>query len=159
MISLIVACDEHNLIGKDGWMPWNLPEDLKHFKRVTLNKNILMGRKTFEGIGKPLPKRKTWVLTHQDISYPYENVEVIHDLQSLVSHFLESEEELVVCGGAQIYQLMLPYVQEMWISKVAGEYEGDTYFPKVNWLDYECADTVQYVGFVVNHYKRKKETL
>ena len=156
MISLVVACDANRLIGKKGWMPWNLPEDLKHFRQVTLNKNILMGRKTFEGIGKPLPKRKTYVLTRQMIQYPYEEVEVVQDLEKLIQHFAHSQEELVVCGGAQIYELLLPYVQEMWISAVEGEYEGDTYFPAVDFDRYECIEKTIKEGFTIYHYLRKE---
>lgn len=154
MISLVVACDANGLIGKKGWMPWHLPEDLKHFKKITLHKHILMGRKTYEAIGKPLPQRKTFVLTHRCLPYEDDNVEVIHDVHDVVKRFIKSEEELVVCGGAQIYECMLPYVTEMWVSRVNGEYDGDTYFPKVDWNCFALVEKIEKEGFVIEHYRK-----
>lgn len=155
MISLIVAMDANRLIGKEGWMPWNLKEDLQHFKQVTLNQHILMGRTTFEGLGKPLPHRFTYVLTRNDLSYPYENVKVVHDFKKLCEQYQNSEEQLIICGGAQIYEMAMPFVSEMWISLVEGDYEGDTYFPAYDPNDFVCLELIKKDGFNIHHLKRK----
>lgn len=155
MISLIVAMDKHRLIGKAGWMPWNLKEDLQHFKQVTLNHKIVMGRTTFEGLGKPLANRTTYVLTRNEKHYDFENVEVIHDLDALCRHYQQSDEQLIICGGAQIYERALPYVTEMWISLVEGDYEGDTYFPVYDPSDFESLECIEKNGFTIHHLKRK----
>lgn len=157
MISLIVAHDRNYLIGKDGWMPWHLPQDLKHFKEKTIGKKIVMGRKTFEALKKPLEKRMTYVLTHDvSLRYSYENVKVVHDLKKLCEEYTSTEEELVICGGAQIYEAAMPYVDEMWISLVDGNYSGDTYFPAYDLADWQVLSSESNEGFVCIHYQKKR---
>lgn len=157
MISLVVAHDEKLGIGKDGWMPWHLPEDLKHFKKVTLNQNIVMGRTTFEGMKKPLPKRHTYVITNnKDYKVESELVTVVNDFNALLNKFKDSDEVLYITGGAKIYTHALPYVDEMWISLVDGEYEADTYFPSYNEEDFILKTKERKEGFSILHYLRKK---
>lgn len=156
MISCIVAFDRHHLIGKDGWMPWNLKEDLKHFKEYTLNKDLLVGRKTFEGFKKPLPHRFHYVLTRSDIHYDDDSVKVIHDIHEILAQYQNSDRELVVIGGGQIYKEMLPYLDKMVLSIVDGDFEGDTYFPEYDEHDFETVSIEEKDGFSVHTLIRKE---
>ena len=126
MIRLMVAMDENRVIGKDGEMPWHLPNDLKYFKRVTEGHAILMGRKTFDSIGRPLPKRRNIVVT-RDESFTAEGVETVHDLD----HALEQlrHEDGFVIGGAEIFARALPKADKLYITQIHERFEGDTYFP------------------------------
>lgn len=132
MLSIIVAVAENNVIGKDNQLIWYLPEDLKRFKQLTTGHTIIMGRKTFESLGRVLPNRKHIVLCKNNpIQVQDENVEVISD-SKLLDKYIQSEEENFVIGGASIYQLLMPYVNKMYITKIHQNFEGDVYFPKVN---------------------------
>lgn len=156
MITIVVAHDPKRAIGKDGWMPWNLPEDLKVFRRTTLNHNIVMGRTTFDAMKKPLPKRHTFVVTrNNDYVYDHEDVSVIHDLEALLKEYKEKEETLMICGGAKIYTQALPYVDDMWISLVDKEYEADTFFPEYQLEDFMIESKERKEGFTVIHYIKK----
>lgn len=131
MISIIVAISPNNrAIGKDNKIPWHISEDFKHFKEYTTGKTILMGDNTFYSIGKPLPNRKTIVATIKDFKYDHQDVSVTHDLYKTLNDYKNSNEELVVCGGAMIYKLSLPYVDKLIISELKKQYDGDTFFPE-----------------------------
>ena len=157
MISLIVAHDEQRGIGKDGWMPWHLPQDLAHFKRVTEHHAILMGRTTFAAMKKPLPNRFTYVATRQhDVHYDYEQVAVVYDLNSFLKEWQEKDEILYICGGAQIYTQAMPYVEEMWITKVNGVFPADTHFPAYNVMDYHLEMADSYPEFTICLYVKQK---
>lgn len=130
MISLIVAFGKNNkVIGINNQIPWHIKEDFIHFKNYTTNKTIIMGEQTFLSIGKPLPNRKTIVATIKDFKYEHEDVTITNDLFKTLKEYKNKEEELVVCGGATIYKLALPYVDKMIISEVKKEYQGDAFFP------------------------------
>lgn len=132
MLSIIVAVAENNVIGKDNQLIWHLPEDLKRFKQLTIGHTIIMGRKTFESLGRVLPNRKHIVLCKSNrLEIQDENVEVISDIK-LLDKYIQSEEENFVIGGASIYELLMPYVNKMYITKIHQDFEGDVYFPKVN---------------------------
>ncbi len=132
MLSIIVAVAENNVIGKDNQLIWHLPEDLKRFKQLTTGHTIIMGRKTFESLGRVLPNRKHIVLCKSNrLEIQDENVEVISDIK-LLDKYIQSEEENFVIGGASIYELLMPYVNKMYITKIYQDFEGDVYFPKVN---------------------------
>lgn len=153
MFSIIVAHDENNAIGKANQLLWHIAEDLAFFKETTLNHTIVMGRKTFESIGKPLPKRQTIVLSTNEIAV--DGVEVM-SFEAVLQRFLNSPEEVFICGGAEIYQLFLPYVQKMYISKVSGQHDADTYFPTWNQQDFICVHTKVLGDQVIMHqYERK----
>lgn len=114
-------------IGLNNTMPWRLPEDLKLFKRLTLNHPILMGRKTWQSLGRPLPGRQNIVLTRtRDFNAP--GAHVIHNITELERLPLQDSEVMVI-GGAQIYKLMLPHMAGIYVSEVHGEWPADTYFP------------------------------
>ena len=125
-ISLVVAMDESGLIGRAGQLPWRLPEDLKHFRRLTLGKTVLMGRKTWDSLGKPLEGRRNWVLS-RDRAFRPAGCEVFATLdQALAAH---REGELVVIGGAELYRQTLPLAQTLHLTRVRARVEGDTYVP------------------------------
>lgn len=133
-IALIVAMARNNAIGKDNSMPWHLPEDLRYFKRMTLGKPVVMGRNTFESIGRPLPQRPNIVITRNG-SYRINGATVVHSLDAalmLGQTLLQGqgeEAELMVIGGAQIYAQALPLAQRLYLTEVQAEPEGDAFFP------------------------------
>lgn len=126
MISFVVAMDEKRLIGSNNELPWHLPADLQHFKKVTMGKPIVMGRKTYESIGRPLPGRENIILT-RDSSYQVEGCTVIHTVEEALNR---KEEELCVIGGAEVFKLFMPFADRMYITKINSTFEGDTYFPE-----------------------------
>lgn len=131
MISLLVAMDRNRVIGLDGDMPWNLPNDLKYFKEKTMNHTIIMGRKTFTSLGRVLPKRKHVVLTrNMNLGLP-EEVVLIHDIEEIknINH-QNPDEEYFVIGGGKIFEQVLPFADRMYITLIDEEFEGDVYFPK-----------------------------
>ncbi|WP_432774781.1 dihydrofolate reductase [Brevibacillus gelatini] len=123
MISLIVAYAKNQVIGKDGNMPWSLPADLKHVKEITTGKTIVMGRKTFESIGKPLPNRRNVVLTRSRDFHP-EGVDVVHSKEEVLAL-----GDVIIFGGAEIYRQFLDVVDRLYITEIDLETEGDTFFP------------------------------
>src|SRR5690606_22540731 len=124
MLSLIVAFDQNRVIGKDNKLPWHLPNDLQFFKRTTMGKAIIMGRNTFESIGKPLPGRNNIVLTRQQ-DYRPNGVEVIKDMDEL-KKLKETEEEHFIIGGAEVFNKTLSLIDKMYITYIDDSFEGDT---------------------------------
>ena len=123
----VVAMAADRAIGIGNAIPWRLPEDMRVFKRLTMGHPILMGRKTWESLGRPLPGRQNIVLT-RDAAYTAEGAVVICSLEALESMSLQDEEVMVI-GGAQIYAMMLDKMQRLYVSEVQGAYEADTWFP------------------------------
>lgn len=140
-IALIVAMAQNRVIGKDNRMPWHLPEDLRYFKRVTLGKPVVMGRNTFESIGKPLVQRPNIIISRNS-DYRVDGATVVHSLdaalmlgQSLLQH---ADDELMIIGGAQIYAQALPLAQRLYLTEVHAEPEGDACFPafeRSHWVE------------------------
>jgi dihydrofolate reductase len=131
MLSTIVAIANNNVIGKDNKLIWHLPEDLKRFKQITTGKNIIMGRKTFESLGRVLPNRKHIILCNDmEMDIDNENVEILDDISKL-DKYINSGEENFVIGGATIYKLLMPYVNKLYITKINHDFEGDVYFPEI----------------------------
>lgn len=156
MITIVVAHDPKFAIGKDGWMPWNLPEDLKSFRKLTLNHDIVMGRTTFDAMKKPLPKRHTFVVTrNQEYVFDHEDVTIVHDFDALLKKYKDTKEDLMICGGSKIYAQALPYVDDMWISLVDEEYPADTFFPAYDVNDFMIETKERKQGFTLIHYKKK----
>ncbi len=131
MLSIIVAKSKNNVIGKDNKLIWNIPDDLKRFKKLTTNHTIIMGRKTFESLGRVLPNRKHIVLTN-DKRYTVDNpnVQIIHDVEELSKYEKDNQEHFVI-GGAMIYKLLLPKCNRLYITEIDEEFEGDTFFPEI----------------------------
>lgn len=132
MLSIIVAISENNVIGKDNKLLWHIPEDMKRFKRLTTGHTIIMGRKTFESIGKVLPDRKHIILT-RDLGYVVnnENVQIVNDINKL-NDFIDDKEEYFIIGGAIIYSQLINKVSKIYMTKINKVFEGDAYFPKLN---------------------------
>ena len=132
MLSIIVAKAKNNIIGKDNKIIWHLPEDLKHFKNLTTGHVIIMGRKTFESLGKPLPNRKHIIFSQNpDFKVNDENVEVIHSLLQ-IQDLIEGKGEVFVIGGAMIYNFLMPYVNKMYVTEIEKDFEGDAFFPSID---------------------------
>ena len=142
MISLIFAMDKNNLIGKNNDLPWYYPEDLKYFKEVTMNKTVVMGFNTFKSIfdriGKPLPNRTNVVLS-RNTNLKYDGVIFTNDLKT----FLDGkEEEIFIIGGKQVYEATVALADRLYITHINKEYEGDVYFPKIDYEKYNKIKSV-----------------
>jgi dihydrofolate reductase len=140
LISLIVAMAQNGVIGRDNSLPWRLPEDLKRFRAFTLGKPILMGRKTFESIGRPLPERANLVLT-RDRGWFADGVIVVHSVAEALTQ-AGASAELVAIGGAEIYRLLLPLARRIYLTHVLADVPGDITFPEFDptqWADLECS--------------------
>lgn len=132
MLSIIVAKAKNNIIGKDNQLLWHLPEDLKRFKQITTGHVIIMGRKTFESLGRVLPNRKHVILSQNpDFNVENENIQVVHSMFE-IQEYMENEEENFVIGGAMIYNLLMPYVQKMYVTEIQKDFDGDSFFPKID---------------------------
>lgn len=129
-ISLIVAVAENGIIGTGGTMPWHITEDFAHFKAVTLGHSVVMGRKTYESIGRPLPRRRNIVIT-RNADLRIEGCEMATSLESAVA-MCEGEEEIFVIGGGEIYRQAMPLAHKLYITHVGMRAEGDTRFPEID---------------------------
>lgn len=134
------------VIGKDNQLIWHLPEDLKRFKKLTTGHTIIMGRKTFESLGRILPNRKHVILCHDmAMKIENENIEILEDI-SMLEKYIQSEEEHFVIGGATIYRLLMPYANKLYITKIEEEFEGDVYFPEIKeeeWQEVEREEGIK----------------
>ena len=128
IISLIAAMGKNKVIGNKGKLPWNLPADMKYFRDKTRGKPVIMGRKTHESIGKPLPKRLNIIVTH-DNEYKAEGCVVVHSADEALKA-AGNVEEVMIIGGSQIYKEFLPKANRLYLTKIDSEFEGDTYFPE-----------------------------
>lgn len=131
MISLLAAHDENRVIGADNKMPWHIPEELKYFKEKTMGKGIIMGRKTFESIGRPLPGRLNIIIT-RDQEYQAEGVIIVHSLEEAIARAESYADEVMVIGGAQIFEMAMPYADRLYTTIIRRTYKGDTFFPPYN---------------------------
>lgn len=153
MLSIIVAIANNNVIGKDNKLIWHLPDDLKRFKNLTTGKTIIMGRKTFESLGRVLPNRKHIVLTrNSDFKVDNDMVEVVHDI-SEIEEYINSKDECFVIGGASIYKELLPYAKKMYITKIDEDFEGDSFFPEFDEKDWKVVDVEMGIFDEQNPYK------
>lgn len=143
-LSLIVAMAENHVIGRNNQLPWHLPEDLRYFKRVTMGKPVIMGRKTFDSIGRPLPGRTNIIITRNP-DYQVDKARVVHDLDSAIElcrHIVsfDGKKEAMVIGGAEIYRQALPQAHRLYLTRVHAEVAGDAHFPafeESEWLEVE----------------------
>ena len=143
MLSIIVAVAKNNVIGKDNKLIWHLPEDLKRFKALTTGHTIIMGRRTFESLGRVLPNRKHVILCNDmEMNVENENVEILEDI-SMLDKYINSEEENFVIGGATIYKLLMPYANKMYITHINEEFDGDVYFPEISKDEWQIVEKEQ----------------
>lgn len=130
--NLVVAIARNGVIGRGSELPWRQSSDLKRFKTLTMGQCLLMGRKTFDSIGKPLPGRQTIVLTRHPIDYPWPEVLACHSLAA-VPEIVEAGRQVMVVGGAEVYRQTIERCQRMWITRVLADVEGDVFFPAIDW--------------------------
>jgi len=159
IISIIAAMDKNRLIGSDNGLPWHLPADFKHFKEVTLGKPVLMGRKTFESIGRPLPGRKNIVISRSGFSA--DGIDVVDSIDSGLE-LVEDAEEVMIIGGANIYEQMISRAEKMYLTFVDADCKGDAWFPEINQLEWDILDQKNFkadeknnFNFSVVAYQRK----
>ena len=154
-ISIIVAIGNQGQIGVNNRLPWKLKEDLENFRKLTIGNVVIFGRKTFESIGRPLPNRTNVVAT-LDKNFKADGVIVTNNLFEYLESYKNKDEELFVIGGKQIYVLSLPYADRLYITHINKAYEGNIYFPKINYNDYNVIykKDVGELSFVI--YERKK---
>lgn len=132
MLSIVVAKGKNNIIGKDNKLIWSLPEDKQRFKKLTTGHVIIMGRKTFESLGKVLENRKHIVFTqNENFKVEDKNVQIVHSMLE-IKEYIDNQEENFVIGGAMIYRLLMPYVQKMYVTEINKDFEGDAFFPKID---------------------------
>ena len=129
-ISIIVAKSRNNVIGSEGNLPWHIPEDLKKFKSITMGKPMIMGRSTFESIGKALPGRKNIVMT-RDKGYQAYGISVAHSLEEALI-LCEQAREIMIIGGGEIYKLFFGIVNRLYLTNVEKHIDGDVFFPKID---------------------------
>jgi len=129
IVSDVVAISENHVIGKDNKLLWYLPNDLKHFKEITTGHTIIMGRKTYESVGKPLPKRRNIIITRQDIII--EGCEVVNSIEAALA-LCAGEDEVFIVGGAEIYKLAMHLTNRIYLTIVHKKFDGDSFFPEIN---------------------------
>jgi len=139
-LALIAAYAQNRVVGRDNKLPWHLPEDLQYFKRCTTGKAIIMGRKTFESIGRPLPNRTNIVIS-RNAEFQPEGVKVVNSLEQAIElaeavNEINGVEEVMVIGGAAIYELALPLADRLYLTHVHADVNGDAYFPEVDFSDW-----------------------
>ncbi len=150
LISLIVAMDKRGLIGRDNDLPWRLSADLKHFKKITMGKPIIMGRRTHESIGRPLPGRRNIVITSQS-GYQSEGCDVVASPDEALN-LSAGSEEVMIMGGASLYRAFLPMAQRLYITRVEATLAGDTYFPEWSPEAWACQERETFAADDKNEY-------
>lgn len=155
MLSIIVAVDQNMGIGHQNQLPWNYPEDLKYFKSTTLQHTIVMGNSTYQSIGKALPNRDNIVIS-RDNQLQLTDAQVETNPLSFFQAHENTQDEIFVIGGEMIYELALPYVQRIYLTKINKAFTVDTYFPQVNWLEYHVVKEQQSGDLTFFVYERKK---
>lgn len=152
MLIIVAAIGKQGQLGLDKVMPWHNPEDLKHFKNLTLHQKVVFGRVTYENLPSTLPDREVYLVTRQqDLST---NLKVIHDFKAFCQDHQESDEVFYICGGQKIYQQALPYTDEFYLSMIDYDGDADTYFPEFPIENYDVEIT-EYETFKLYHCKRK----
>lgn len=143
--------DRNNLIGHKNSLPWNLPSDMNHFKQMTTGKSVLMGRLTYESIGRPLQNRNNIILTSNK-SLKIDNVTFVYSIYSILSLFQFSQNELFVIGGSSIYEQFVPYANKLYITHIDSAFFGDSYFPKFNESKYNILSVKEGIRDDKNQY-------
>ena len=146
----IAAMAENRVIGNQNTIPWHLPEDFKWFKKTTMGQTLLMGRKTFDSIGRPLPGRQTIILSRNQLSIP--DTVTVNTIESIET--VATSDTIWVAGGSEIYQLMLPKCTDLYLTRVHQKPEGDTFFPKFE-NDFELFSVLEKnTEFSIEHWKK-----
>ncbi len=158
-LSIIVAVDRNMLIGKNGSLPWHIPEDLRYFKQKTMGHPIVMGKNTWPGLKGPLPGRLNLVLT-RDKDFQAQGATVCHSVEDCLSHC--GDGECFITGGAQVFRLFMPLISKIYLTRIEAEFEGDAYFPEFDpakWELKKSEELLSKTGYKLtfNEYKRVKE--
>ncbi len=160
LVSAIVAAAENNAIGKDNQLLWHLPNDLRFFKRTTTGHPVIMGRKTYESVGKLLPNRRNIIITRQ-AAYAVEGADVVHSLAAALES-CAGEQEVFVVGGAEIYQQALPVTDRIYLTRVHAALPGDSFFPELDEREWRSvseeshpADERHAYGYTFGIYERR----
>lgn len=161
-LTIIVAAAENGVIGRGGDLPWHLSADLQRFKRTTMGSAILMGRKTWESIGRPLPGRTSIVLTRQtDYDPGHAEVRVVQNLDdalALARNLEDCQDEAFVIGGANIYEMSLPRAERLLLTRVHSDLDGDVWFPDVDWEAWQLLDEQSHEADDRNDYPHTYQT-
>lgn len=137
MLSIIVAKASNNIIGGDNKLLWHISQDLKRFKEITSGHTIIMGRKTFESLPKILPNRHHIVITRdKNFKVDSPSVEVVNDINTVITKYENSSEEVFIIGGGEIYKFLLPHTKKLYLTRIYKDFDGDTKFPKINFDDW-----------------------
>ena len=157
-VVIIAALAKNNVIGKDGKIPWHIKEDFQHFKKKTMNFPVIMGRKTFESLPiKPLPGRINIVLTRSaDFTYP---CVVVKNSMNEALNYCKDKEKIFIIGGAEIYRQGMEFADTLELTIIEKEYGGDTYFPEINWTEWELINKEQQDGYSFNTFSRKGKNI
>ena len=138
MLSIIVAAAENGVIGCKGQLPWHISADLRRFRKLTTGHSIIMGRKTYVSIGRPLPERRSIVLS-RNREYTIEGVEVVTDFAEALNR-THKEEEVFVIGGGHLYEVALPFTERIYLTEIGADVEGDVHFPEIDWSQWELLE-------------------
>jgi dihydrofolate reductase len=149
-LSLIVAMDDNRLIGNKNKLPWHLPADLAFFKRTTMGKPIVMGRKTYESIGKPLPGRRNIVITRDD-TFSAAGCEVSNSIEAAMS-LTKDDDEVMLIGGASLYEQTIARATQLYITRIHQSFEGDTWFPKIDLGEWKAVSREDFDADHSNQY-------
>ena len=143
-ITIVAAIASNNVIGQKNSLPWDIPEDLKRFKQLTSGHTILMGRKTFDSIGRPLPNRTNIVMT-KDINYQKKGIEIVFDEREALNLIKDLNQEVFIIGGSKIYELFEPWATSLMITRVLKDYKGDAFFPEINWNNWQVESEEEFL--------------
>ena len=154
IFSAIVAHDKNHLIGGNNKLLWHIPEDLKRFKGITKGHTVIMGRKTFESIGKPLPNRLNIILT-KDKGFKADGCLVFNDIFEVLLEVMKDSNVFII-GGGEVYKQFFPMINRIYTTLVDGDYEGDTYFPQYDKKGWDCFYEEKKEGFSYQTWIRKK---
>lgn len=153
MISLIVAKSENNVIGKNGELPWYIPEDLQHFKKLTQGNTVIMGRKTYQSIGKSLPNRTNIVIT-RDRKFNCKDCIVVNTIKEAIRKS-DRDKEIFIIGGGEIYKKSIIFADKIYLTQIHQTIDGDTYFPEIDISIWEEIERENNEGYSFLTYKRK----
>ena len=157
-ITIVAAIASNNVIGQKNSLPWDIPEDLKRFKQLTSGHTILMGRKTFDSIGRPLPNRTNIVMS-KDTNYQKEGVEIVFDEKEALNLIKELNQEVFIIGGSKIYELFEPWASSLMITRVLKDFDGDAFFPDINWNNWQIKSKEDFLDEKSNISCRLEEYL
>jgi dihydrofolate reductase len=158
-LSIIVAMSSNRVIGVNNTLPWHISEDLKHFKSLTTGHTIIMGRKTYESIGRPLPNRRNIVIS-RNTEASYEGAEVVHSIEDAFS-ICKNDNEVFVIGGSNIYEQALSLVDYIYITEIKKSFSGDAFFPEINkqmWIESSRENHITNDGLEFSFVKYQKNT-